>query len=73
KGAFLPLNKYLDKEGKNMKAELNDVLWEGATIDGNIYGVPSNKEVGEQQVYVFNKNLVDKYKMDVTKVKNFSD
>ncbi|EAG2641638.1 extracellular solute-binding protein [Listeria monocytogenes] len=73
KGAFLPLNKYLDKEGKKMKAELNDVLWEGATIDGNIYGVPSNKEVGEQQVYVFNKNLVDKYKMDVTKVKNFSD
>lgn len=52
-----------------MKAELNEVLWEGATIDGNIYGVPSNKEVGEQQVYVFNKNLVDKYKMDISKVK----
>ncbi|MCH2775214.1 ABC transporter substrate-binding protein, partial [Listeria monocytogenes] len=46
---------------------------EGATIDGTIYGVPSNKEVGEQQVYVYNKNLVDKYKMDVKKVKNFSD
>lgn len=30
-----------------MKVELNDVFWEGVIIDGNIYGVFLNKEVGE--------------------------
>ncbi|WP_239256398.1 ABC transporter substrate-binding protein [Listeria ilorinensis] len=73
KGAFQPLDKYLNKEGKDMKEALNPVLWDGATVDGEIYGVPSNKEVGEQQVYVFNEDLVKKYNMDISQVKNFED
>ncbi|MBC6316953.1 ABC transporter substrate-binding protein [Listeria grandensis] len=73
KGAFMDISPYLDKEGKKMKAELNSQLWKGVTMDDKVYGVPSNKEIGEQQVYVFNKDLVDKYKMDVSKVNSLAD
>ncbi|MGE8078031.1 ABC transporter substrate-binding protein [Peribacillus loiseleuriae] len=73
KGAFKDLNELLDTHGKELKATLDPAFIEGAKIDGKLYGIPSNKEVGQQSVYVFNKNLVDKYKMDISSVNSLED
>ena len=35
--------------------------------------VTSNKEVGQQSVYVFNKDIVDKYNMDISSVNSLED
>ncbi|MCH1625222.1 ABC transporter substrate-binding protein [Ferdinandcohnia quinoae] len=73
KGAFKDLNELLDSHGKELKAALDPAFLEGAKIDGKLYGIPSNKEVGQQSVYVFNKNLVDKHNMDISSVNSLQD
>lgn len=73
KGAFADLNELLDTHGKELKAALDPAFLEGAKIDGKLYGIPSNKEVGQQSVYVFNKSLVDKYKMDISSISSLKD
>lgn len=73
KGAFKELDQLMDEHGKELKSALDPAFLEGAKIDGKLYAVPTNKEVGQQGVYVFNKRLVDKYKFDIQRIKSFED
>lgn len=77
KGAFValndPENNLLEKYGKEMYETINPQFWEGAKVDGKIYAVPANKELGVAPMWVFTKEYVDKYKMDITKVKKMED
>ncbi|CAM4129688.1 ABC transporter substrate-binding protein [Lederbergia lenta] len=73
KGAFEPLDELLDSHGKELKEVLDPALMEGAKVNGELYGIPSNKEAGRQSVYTFNKRLVDKYNFDISKVKTLED
>src|SRR5699024_578145 len=73
KGAFLPLDNLLEKEGKDLKELLNPALLEGVRVNGDVYGIPSNKEAARQKVFTFNKRLVDKYNFDLDKVKSLED
>ncbi|MGL4450591.1 MAG: ABC transporter substrate-binding protein [Sarcina sp.] len=61
KGAFLELDSYLDNQGKDMKAEIDERFWEGAKIDGKIYAVPNQKELAIAPMFMFDKELVEKY------------
>lgn len=73
KGAFIALDEMLEKEGKELKEALDPDLLEGIKIDGQIYGIPANKEAARQTVYTFNKDLVDKYDFDLSTVKTLAD
>lgn len=73
RGAFLELNELLDTHAQELKEVLNPILIEGASIDGKLYGIPANKEVGNQSALVFNGNLVEKYDFDTDSVKSFAD
>ncbi|HJO92062.1 MAG TPA: ABC transporter substrate-binding protein [Victivallales bacterium] len=58
RGAFLPLNKLLDKYGQGIKKSLNPAFLEGPKINGELYAIPTNKEVAQQMVYMFNNNIL---------------
>ncbi|MBO0994685.1 ABC transporter substrate-binding protein [Bacillus sp. SD088] len=73
KGAYLPLDDLLDEHGKELKETLDPALLEGARVDGELYGIPSNKEAARQSVYTFNKRLVDEYNFDISTVKTLED
>ncbi|GIN41857.1 ABC transporter substrate-binding protein [Heyndrickxia oleronia] len=73
KGAFLAIDDMLKNEGKELKEVIDPALLEGIKINGKIYGVPTNKEAARQSVYTFNKRLVEKYNLDITKVKTLED
>lgn len=73
KGAFESLDTLLDKEGKELKELLNPALIEGARVDGELYGIPSNKEAAGQRVFTFNKRLVEEYDFDISEVKTLAD
>ena len=60
RGAFYPLNKLMNKYGQGIKKTVNPYFLNGAKIDGELYAVPTNKEVGLQIRYVFNKKMLDK-------------
>ncbi|OAB32932.1 ABC transporter substrate-binding protein [Paenibacillus glacialis] len=72
-GTFMGLNDLLDKYGKETKAALDPRFLEGTKIKGEIYGVPVNKELGQQWVWRFNKKYLDKYKMDISNVRTLED
>ncbi len=66
KGAFMALNPYLDTLGKEMYSVINPLLWEGVRINDKIYGVPTNKEVAVPEWWIYKKDLVDKYDIDIS-------
>lgn len=68
KGAFIDLKPYLDGDNKALKEAVDSRFWDGATIDGKIYGVPTNKELPYAPVWAFTKELVDKYQLDLDSV-----
>ncbi|MBL4936233.1 ABC transporter substrate-binding protein [Clostridium sp. YIM B02515] len=77
KGAFIalndPKNNLLDKYAKDTYNAVDPGFWEGAKLDGKIYAVPTNKELGVAPMWVFTKEYVDKYKIDISKIKNLED
>ncbi|MEW4225719.1 ABC transporter substrate-binding protein [Rossellomorea marisflavi] len=73
KGAFLGLNDLMDKHGKDMKKLIDPAFLEGAQIDGELYAIPANKEVGQQAVLSFNNELVKKHNLDISNVNSIAD
>ncbi|MDN4599623.1 ABC transporter substrate-binding protein [Paenibacillus sp. F6_3S_P_1C] len=73
RGAFLPINDLLDKHGQGIKEQLDPRFLTGSQIGGQNYAVPVNKELASQWVWRFNKQYVDKYNMDITKIRTLED
>ncbi|NEW06276.1 ABC transporter substrate-binding protein [Paenibacillus sp. SYP-B3998] len=73
KGAFIPVDDLLQKYGQDLLKVLDKRFLEGTKVNGKNYAIPVQKEIAQQYVWRFNKNLVDKYKLDVTKVKSLED
>ena len=59
KGAYLELSDLLESHGKELKETINPLFLEGATINGNLYGIPANKEVGQQMGWTYNKQMAE--------------
>lgn len=73
KGAFYELDKLLDEKGQGIKSALNPAFLEGTKVNGHNYGLPTNKELPQQRVFRFNKTFLDKYNLDVSKVRTIQD
>jgi putative aldouronate transport system substrate-binding protein len=73
RGAFVELNDLMDKYGKEMKELIDPAFLEGAQIDGKLFAVPTNKEVGQQAVLAFNNELVEKHNLDISTVNSLAD
>ena len=73
KGAFVALDDLLEKYGKETKAAIDPNFWEGAKIDGKVYAIPANKELGVAPLWVFNKDYAKKYNVDISKIKTLED
>ena len=63
--AWLDLNGYLETVGEEMYEAVDPLFWEGATINGKIYGVPTNKELAVTKQWIFPTELVEKYNIDL--------
>lgn len=70
KGAFMELDELLETHGQGIKEVLDPAFLEGSKVDGHNYAIPANKELPAQDVWRFNKNLVDKYDLDISNVKS---
>ncbi|WP_054026721.1 ABC transporter substrate-binding protein [Bacillus sp. FJAT-28004] len=68
KGAFMQIDDLLKSHGQGIVDTLDPAFLEGSKIDGHNYGIPANKELPAQEVWRFNKQFVDKYKLDISKV-----
>lgn len=73
KGAFLQIDEYLQNEGKEMYDRIDPRFWEAAKVDGAIYGVPNEKEIGSMPMWVFTKEYVDKYDIPYQDIHTLED
>lgn len=73
KGAFKPLNDLVEEHGKEVYEAVDERFWEGTKIDGEIYGVPTSKEIGLAPYWIFNKELVEKYDVPYEEIKSADD
>ncbi|GGO05280.1 ABC transporter substrate-binding protein [Saccharibacillus kuerlensis] len=69
KGAFMELDSLLDEHGQDLKSTINPAFLEGSKVDGHNYAIPANKELPQQEVWRFNKTLVDEYGLDISSVR----
>ena len=77
RGAFVPLNDpknnlmatYLKKTAETLGKD----FLAGSAIDGINYAIPANKEKAHNWGLILRKDLVAKYKMDVSKIKTLED
>lgn len=70
KGAFYKMDDLLEKYGQDLVKTVDPAFLSGSKVDGHNYGIPANKELPQQEVWRFNKNLLDKYKLDTTNVRS---
>ncbi|HOJ11949.1 MAG TPA: ABC transporter substrate-binding protein [Clostridiales bacterium] len=68
-----PLNNLLDQYAPKTKAVLGEDVLKGTRINGLNYAIPCNKEMARCRGFLFNKELVDKYKFDLTTIKKYQD
>lgn len=73
RGGFMELTDLLEEYGKELSGTIPDYLWEAATIDGEIYAVPTYQAMTMCRAIYFNKEYVDKYNFDTSKVKKLED
>ena len=68
-GQSLPITDYLDSYGSDMKSEISESDWKCVTFNGNIYGVPSNKEKATGWRFAMNKEMADATGIDYSSIK----
>jgi len=73
RGQLLELDDLLEQYGQDIKGTMPDAIYNGTRINGKIYGIPSIRDFGADYGMVMRKDLVDKYNIDLSKVKQWSD
>jgi putative aldouronate transport system substrate-binding protein len=73
KGQLEPLDELLSKYGKGIVDVVGQDLINGSKVGGKAYGVPSLRDIGSDNGLIMRKDLVDKYKIDLSKVKTWAD
>lgn len=70
-GVFLDISDILDKDASELKKLIPEEYWTAVSRDGKIYGVPTMKDNAISEYFVWDKDLADKYEVDITKITDF--
>lgn len=73
KGAFLALDDLIDKYAPDVKKSMPQFVWDATKIAGKIYGVPNYQTVTNTEGFIVLKEIADKYKLDLSKLKKLND
>ena len=68
-----PLDDLLDEYGQGIKDALNDNYWRALSVDGEVYAVGSITEKAVGTSICMDKELVDKYSIDVESINSIED
>lgn len=73
RGAFLDIAEMLPQYAKETYDFIPQELWLGASINGEIYGVPTYKEMGWQAGIIVNSDMAEEYGIDLNTVQSLED
>ncbi len=63
-GNFADITDILS-ETPDLKSFIPELVWDGTKIKGKIYGVPTYKDSSQTQYWVWDKEIVEKYNIDI--------
>lgn len=72
-GAFAPLTDYKDTYLKDIFGLLPEEMINAVTVNGEIYAVPTYKEIVSQSGWIYRKDIAEKYNIDMSKYKTLED
>ena len=75
-GSILPVNEYYDAYGTDIKAAIGDdfqYLLDALTKGGELYGIPQLSSKHTYNDILINKELADKYNMDLSTIDSYDD
>jgi putative aldouronate transport system substrate-binding protein len=73
RGAFVELDTMMDKVAPKLKQVIDPAFFNGIKVNEKVYAVPTNKELPHQWGVLLQKKYVDKYNIDVEKIKSYKD
>ncbi len=73
KGAIQPMTAFLDEYAPELKRDVPQVMWDGLSVDGEIYGIPNQQINGARYGYIIKQDLADKYGLDIASLKQVED
>lgn len=68
KGQLKPLNDLLDKYGQGIKENIDPYSLEADTINGQIYGILTNRDLATQRAFMFRKDLIEEQNIELPEV-----
>ena len=71
KGVFYNLEEFI--KDTQMYEDIDPRFWKAMEIEGAIYGIPSEKELGNMPVWIFTKEYVDKYNIPYESIHTLED
>ena len=72
-GQIMDMSELVDKYGKNLKDIYGEEVLNSNTVDGFMYGVPNQIERGSIPAVFMRKDLVEKYNIDTSAIKEPKD
>lgn len=72
RGQLTPLDELVDKYGDNIKTVLGKYL-DASRFQGKLYGLTTMRDLSGSNALYFSKDLVDKYKYDLSTIKKWQD
>lgn len=73
KGQLIPLDDLVEKYGSGIKKALEPYQLSAAKINGKSYAIPAVKDMANDYGILMRKDLIDKYKIDLSKIKTIND
>lgn len=73
KGQFIPLDDLLQKHGQGIIQALDPAYLDAAKVNGVTYAVPTLRDMASSFGIAMRKDLIEKYKIDVSQIKRFED
>ncbi|CAN7362837.1 ABC transporter substrate-binding protein [Paenibacillus sp. LjRoot153] len=77
KGLYVELDSILEKTGKGIKDAFDKTIGSdylnAVKVNNKIYGIPIIKNVAQDYTIAMRKDLVEKYKIDTSKIKTLDD
>ncbi|RIE00404.1 extracellular solute-binding protein [Cohnella faecalis] len=73
KGVLYPMGNIMEQNAQGIIDALGPDYYNATKVNGISYGVPSIRDLAQDYGFVVRKDLVDKYKIDLSQIKTFDD
>jgi len=71
--AVIPLQELINQHGQDMVRDFPDFLWDGVRFAGDIYAVPTYKDLGVPNAMLINTVVAEYHGFDLSNVRRFED